>query len=68
MSITSLLETTETLLTRIWTDEDRHGGLLSRDTIRCADELRSLAAAERRRIGVPDLAEPDQPRQPKGAL
>lgn len=66
--MTNLLNAIEELLRTIWSDEDRHGGLLSRDTIRRADELRALLAAERRRQGMPEPAEPDLPRQPRGAL
>jgi hypothetical protein len=58
----------QALLASITSDEDRHGGLLSRDTIRKADELRALVSRERRRAGAPDPIEPDMPRQPKGAL
>jgi hypothetical protein len=58
----------DALLSAIRDDEDKHGGLLSRDTIRRADELRLLACAERRRAGLPEPVEPEQPRQPRGVL
>lgn len=64
----SLTDGIEKLLRSIWADEDQHGGLLSRDTIRCADELRALLAEERRRQGMSEPADPDVPRQPRGAL
>ncbi len=56
------------LLASISSDEARHGGLLSRTTIRCADDLRLVVAAERRRQGLPPPSEPDSPRQPRGPL
>lgn len=66
--MTNLTDAIENLLRSIWSDEDQHGGLLSRDTIRRADELRALLAAEQRRMGMPEPADPDLPRQPRGAL
>jgi hypothetical protein len=56
------------LLASISSDEARHGGLLSRTTIRCADDLRLAVAAERRRKGQPEPAEPAVERQPGGPL
>jgi hypothetical protein len=58
----------DALLHSIVEDEDRHGGLLSRGTIRCADELRSLMSRERRESGEPEPDAPDSPRQPRGPL
>ena len=63
-----LIDAVETLIRSIWSDEDHHGGLLSRDTIRHADELRALLVLERRQRGIPPPAELDMPRQPRGAL
>jgi hypothetical protein len=59
---------TEALHGSIIEDESRHGGLLSRDTIRITDKVRLLVAAERRRRGEPQPPNPDGPRQPKGPL
>jgi hypothetical protein len=66
--MSQITQAIDALLTSIVNDEDRHGGLLSRDTIRHADELRSLLAADRRRRGEPGSAELDLPRQPRGPL
>lgn len=66
--MTSLTDAIERLLHSIWADEDRHGGLLSRDTIRRADELRALLSAERKQQGLPEPTSLHMPRQPRGAL
>ena len=63
-----VLAAIDALLRSIVEDDDRHGGLLSRDTIRRADELRSLVIRERRRRSEPDPTTPDGPRQPRGPL
>jgi hypothetical protein len=68
MSERNFIAAIEALLASILSDEALHGGLLSRGTIRCAMELRSLVAAERRRLALPALTEPDGSRQPRGPL
>jgi hypothetical protein len=45
----TLLAAVERLLDRIETDESRGGGLLARETLRCASELRLLVTRECRR-------------------
>ncbi len=68
MSTPDLISAIEAVLASITADEAHHGGLLSRATIRAADELRLLVAAERRRQGKPGPTEPNVPRQPRGPL
>ncbi len=68
MSKHDLIAAIEALLDAISSDDAHHGGLLSRATIRTADKLRVLVAAERRRQGRLASAEPDSPRQPRGPL
>lgn len=63
-----LADAVENLLRSIWSDEDRHDGLLSRETNRKADQMRSRLGDERRRQGEPEPADMDMPRQPRGAL
>jgi hypothetical protein len=64
----SLGKAIEALLRSILADEDRHGGLLFPNSIRKADELRALLAADRRRRREPEAAEPTPPLHPRGLL
>jgi hypothetical protein len=52
------LRTVTTLIDAIDNDEARHGGLLSRSTIRASDEVRVLLRSARQRRGelIPDRA------------
>jgi hypothetical protein len=59
----AILIAVDKLLQSICDDDVQHGGLLSRQTIRCADELRLLVAGERhRRPGAAPESRPEPPR------
>jgi hypothetical protein len=57
------LKTVDALLASIRSDEAAHGGLLSRSTIRAADEVRIAVARERQRR--PDAPPDDHVEPPR---